>query len=1054
MTDRLKGLGATLIIAMLVGGLPAGLLAVGVPTLFTRPIGNPLDLLLRPDDGSLVLAVIWILGWITWAILTVATLTEIVAALRRVRAPHLSGLRLPQGLAHQLVSTAALLFVATGTLAPTAAHAAPSSTVSVTVDDQHAVAQRTTTAPSATELNSIATTTYTVQPGDSLWRIAQQQLGAGERFTEIVDLNQQLLGGRPDFLRPGWILTLPGDSTTTQAPTDITVAKGDTLSTLAATHLGDASRWPEIHAASTSITQPDGRRLTDPDQIDVGWTLRLPNDAAAATPDAQSAIPDSASGVVSGVAKEALQEGDRSDAPIPTATATPSTDKTDEGANEAAPHFEGADREAEAAAEETPQAAGWLVPGLAGGGLLLGSLALVLARRRAIQASYRRPGKAVPAAPPELAPIEKTIVTHPAAVASTQTLERVLNWTAAQHLSAGQSVPPLVAVDMDTDRITLHLAEEDSLAEPWLADATGKHWTLHLAAIADIDLAAHDVWAAAWPQLVTMGTSDTGATWLINAEEVGTLRLTGDPAYAGDFARYLVAELALNPWARDVRIDCINTCTELTGLDPNKVRHHTTDAPIAAALVDALNTIDRLASVDVPDLGDARAGDAGDDLWGSRAVIVADTASPDLTVLLDTIAAQVGRTGTSVILTTDSGLTHGIEVHLTADGRVQLPAVGLDLVAVGLTPDEAAGCAALLAVADQPSDVDIPPMEIHPGEDSWRTYANEAGQVTDPRIVGRLDGADSILPDEDATLIRTAAVTIEDLETLAPTIPVDVATEVEHSDPTLDADLAEWHSSGPRPRLSVLGPILAKTGAGGNPQAATRRKPYYTELLAYLASRPHGATTDQIAEAMGIAPQRVRADMSVLRDWLGTNPAGDLHVPEANKSNAARLLGSNAYEVNDLLYDADLFRRLRVRGEARGARGLDDLKRALQLVHGKPCDQVRNGGGAWLVEQGLPHFLTVAIVDVAHMVSTRSLARGDHRDARAAAEIAMLAAPHEQIPRLDLAAVAAAEGLHQEANLIARAAIDGDGDEAPVELSRRADEILTRHRWLNDVQTG
>lgn len=47
--------------------------------------------------------------------------------------------------------------------------------------------------------------TYTVQSGDTLWNIAQSQLGDGARFREIIAINGLL----SDTIYPGQVLQLP-----------------------------------------------------------------------------------------------------------------------------------------------------------------------------------------------------------------------------------------------------------------------------------------------------------------------------------------------------------------------------------------------------------------------------------------------------------------------------------------------------------------------------------------------------------------------------------------------------------------------------------------------------------------------------------------------------------------------------------------------------------------------------------------------------------------------------------------------------------------------------
>ena len=114
---------------------------------------------------------------------------------------------------------------------------------------------------------------------------------------------------------------------------------------------------------------------------------------------------------------------------------------------------------------------------------------------------------------------------------------------------------------------------------------------------------------------------------------------------------------------------------------------------------------------------------------------------------------------------------------------------------------------------------------------------------------------------------------------------------------------------------------------------------------------------------------------------------------------------------------------------------------------------MRPGGGAWLAQGArLDHHLIVTIVDTAHLVATHALAAGDTRTARAAVEIARVAAPYEETPRLDEAAVDDADGLRDQARRIVAEDVCNRSDDGqpPMELNERTKEILARHHdWLS-----
>ena len=56
---------------------------------------------------------------------------------------------------------------------------------------------------------NVVTKGYVVVRGDSLWLIAQRELGNGRRWTEIYDMNRNVLVN-PDLIRVGQRLAMPG----------------------------------------------------------------------------------------------------------------------------------------------------------------------------------------------------------------------------------------------------------------------------------------------------------------------------------------------------------------------------------------------------------------------------------------------------------------------------------------------------------------------------------------------------------------------------------------------------------------------------------------------------------------------------------------------------------------------------------------------------------------------------------------------------------------------------------------------------------------------------
>jgi len=93
--------------------------------------------------------------------------------------------------------------------------------------------------------------TYTVQPGDSLFSIAQQAYGNGNQWQRIYDANKQVIGDDPNLIRPGEVLYIPELIPTPGS--NYTVQPGDSLFSIAQRACGDGNQWHTIYHANRHV---------------------------------------------------------------------------------------------------------------------------------------------------------------------------------------------------------------------------------------------------------------------------------------------------------------------------------------------------------------------------------------------------------------------------------------------------------------------------------------------------------------------------------------------------------------------------------------------------------------------------------------------------------------------------------------------------------------------------------------------------------------------------------------------------------------------------------
>lgn len=1087
--DRLRGLAAVLTIAALLAGLPT-LLVLARPAVIPDRLLNPswVELVLLSNDVQhLVLLLVYAALWIVWGWLAWMGIGESVDFVRRLRAPHLGPL--PTGMFARLLTAATMLFAALPVHASTAGPAA-AVTILATPHREHETTQtpddetpgtaapeteappdQAAAAPAPRAPEAYANwEPYVVRQNDTLWKIADTRLGDGRRFLEIHAANRHVLGPEPDYLPAGVTLRVPPapTPTATESPEAHTVVPGDTLTGIALDHYGDPDRYTTIADASRDTIQPGGERLTDPDHIEPGWTLTLPDldnavvaaPAPATTPVAPATTPDAQAPAASPEPDGNAEPADDSANATDTRTTTPDVRHQDlevAAVPEVRPAPGASDPPSGTPHDEEQAHPAWLLPGLAtGGAVLAAGLHVAITRGRSRQARLRPPGRSVAPLPEELIPAVATArVAGAGRVPDVRRLDSLLRELAGPHLREYTQRPLVVAVELTDEETVLHLAQPAELPAPWTGD--GLRWTARLA-----DAPESSRQLVPYPMLAAVGQDDRGRAWLLNLEHLRTATVTGDEDAVAAFARHIVAELALNPWTVNLTTHAVGVAEGAQALSQYRVQEHDDDTFTAS-----ITRYVRQAAEEEPD---------GEDHEEFSFVVTASR-DGDIADLAAAIREHPGRSSAAVLIVGGTPAPGDVELRIEA-GRLHIDALGLDLGASQMSAAELQACASIVAFTRNPADVPNPLVERATGRLRLATRKmsgdgpdgpspEPAAVVVEtgerPADVATPAGEGSLLPEADAAYLAHTANTREDLARLAPvtTRPPAGRDDVGQADrdPTLDQDLADWTDPAcRRPRVEVLGKVTM--WGPGTGSAVANRRPAFTMLAAFLALHPEGVTLEQVSEVLNSLDGDARSRLAILRGYLGDLPDG---TPRLGKGAAGRPRKNGTrprhlYRIEGLLLDADLLRRLYERAVRRGAQGMNDLVSALELVRGTPFTIPEDKYHQWqwaLHGEHLADQYAALVGDVAHLVITHALRNHDLPLARRACETWRAADPGCEALAKDQALLEVADDHPEKAKEIADELWTRFDDElAPTEPGARTAAIDAMHASVKKVASA
>jgi DNA-binding SARP family transcriptional activator len=958
--DRLVGFAAAAGTLLLLAGPPAALsVSVGWPLPHRLPsMGELHTFLVTPLSDQDVLKVLATVGWLLWAQLAGAVLLELSAQLRGLSAPRLPLMSFNQQLAQRLVSTTLLLLPASQPLLAGGPLTAYTRAVAVTASstEPHALA------PAASGVSKIADRLG--QPAAAEPRIAS--LSASSSAAESLPVVDT--AAPANAVGPSAPMTPTASQPLEARPTalkqyTVTAPDGrhhDSLWAIAARHLGDGRRYPEIFALNHGRPQPDGGALTKASLIRPGWVLLLPADATGPGLQTATATRDSSPDLRRRIPPPehrppALPAPQRAADPAPVVSLTAPMPVASQ-VPQAPPDQE--QRQRDGAAHESVRQPAHPRPEhqnlLEELGLGLGAVAALAALTRARKAALRRRprGRRLPPPTPQLRAVETALrrEAHAHAALAADVRAGCALAAATTPTAAHRAMTGVLRHDDQRLEILTDPAATNAAAPPVPFTATSHGW--QLAATDRGFLCAAETLPDPMPVLLPVGRvdptrHDDRAQLYVDLARLGLISLDGAEADCDAVCLTAAAELTGAPWAGLTQLgelERLEPVSDITSRLPQLLSYAST-ARIAPPAASTPGQPDNVSTDAAGESQPDHYQDAGDSTL--RMVLIGWDAAELPAALAD--AALDPRQPVVVLATTPH--PRAAETWSVHDGQLAGVLGTWQLEARPRNP-QASDVSALLRQPDEPDLPEDDPALRDLREDSPPQPPPVAAPQHD--VDAAADAAASPAGEPAGAASHTVAISDDN---------PDITTVVAEVDGT------NTTSSNPQAvEIGILGPVQL-TGV-----EMPRRVPV-RQILVYLALHRREVQAEQLATAL----------------WPNTRTASQTlrnRVAEARALVDGQISEGPGWRMYDSVStDWQRFQHL-ASGDA------ESRQRALELVRGMPLEDFPDA--EWIDTEGLRSHIEATVVDLALHVSEDALAEGQPAQAFWAAKTGLRASPYEE----------------------------------------------------------